>query len=284
MRNTVTFTQGGLMRAAHRRAVARADWAVLLHAGRIATLEDRLLILPMAEVPAATPPIHLGEIDGRTLHAVDLADPIPLPAPAAFRDMREAMLRLPPPEAEAAATAKALTHWHIMHGFCSACGAASAMADGGWHRDCPACGTRHFPRTDPAVIMLVRRGDRALLGRSPGWRPGMYSCLAGFVEPGETLEAAVRREVAEETGIAIGAVRYVESQPWPFPASLMIGCVAEALDEAITLDPVELEDAFWADKTAVARMMAGADPAIAMPGEGTIARDLILRWLADILD
>ncbi|MCJ8140403.1 NAD(+) diphosphatase [Falsirhodobacter halotolerans] len=280
----MAFAAGGLARMAHRRATAPADWAVALHGGQIAVVGNRLLVLPVADMPETAARLYLGEIDGRSLHAVDLPAPPALPAGAAFTELRAAMRHLPPAEAEAAATAKALAHWHRMHGFCSACGVPSVMAAGGWHRDCPACGTRHFPRTDPVVIMLVRRGDRALLGRSPGWRPGMYSCLAGFVEPGETLEAAVRREVAEETGVAVGAVRFVHSQPWPFPSSLMLGCVADALSDAITVDPEELEDAFWADRTAAARMMAGADDTVTMPGEGTIARDLILRWLADRLD
>lgn len=284
MRHKVAFAEGGLARLAHHRAPAAAEWAVALHAGRVAMLGNRLLVLPVAELPPAAPPVFLGEVEGRILHAVDLAHPCDLPLRGEFVEMRAAMLLLPAAEAEAAATAKALTHWHTMHGFCSACGTASVMAAGGWHRDCPSCGTRHFPRTDPVVIMLVRRGDRTLLGRSPSWRAGMYSCLAGFVEPGETLESAVRREVAEETGIAIGAVRYVESQPWPFPSSLMLGCVADATSDPITLDPVELEDAFWATRTEVARMMAGAHGTVTMPGQGTIARDLIMRWLADRLD
>ena len=123
-----------------------------------------------------------------------------------------------------------------------------------------------------------------LLGRSPGWPEGMYSCLAGFVEPGETVEAAVRREVAEETGITVGAVRYLASQPWPFPASLMLGCAGDALDEAITLDPEELEAALWVSREDMVAVMAGLHPAIRAPRRGAIAHALLTGWLADRLD
>ncbi|MFN3969863.1 MAG: NAD(+) diphosphatase [Gemmobacter sp.] len=207
-----------------------------------------------------------------------------LPADHLFAELRGMMLRLTPREAELAATAKAVVQWHRSHGFCAVCGAASEAAEAGWQRRCPACGAHHFPRTDPVVIMLVTRGNRALLGRSPGWPPGMYSCLAGFVEPGETLEAAVRREVAEETGVRVGAVRYAASQPWPFPASLMIGCVAEAETEAITLDPVEIEDARWVSREEMVAVMAGLDPAIRPARRGAIAHALIEGWLADRLE
>lgn len=143
------------------------------------------------------------------------------------------------------AQARSLLHWHETHGFCAACGAKSSMADLGYRRHCPACGREHFPRTDPVVIMVVRHGGRFLLGRQESWQPGMYSALAGFMEPGETIEEAVAREVREEVGIAVTSATYVASQPWPFPSSLMIGMIAEAEDEKIVLDGSELEDARW---------------------------------------
>jgi len=202
----------------------------------------------------------------------------------AFAELRGVMTRLSPREAELAATAKALLQWHVSHGFCATCGAASQVSMAGWQRTCPACGAHHFPRTDPVVIMLVTRGNSLLLGRSPGWPEGMYSLLAGFVEPGETLEAAVRREVLEEAGIVIGPVGYLASQPWPFPASLMIGCRAEALTDAITLDPVELEDALWVTREEMLAIMAGAHPRIRAPRKGAIAHFLTANWLADRLD
>ncbi|MFD1341666.1 NAD(+) diphosphatase [Litorisediminicola beolgyonensis] len=201
-----------------------------------------------------------------------------------FAELRRVMTRLSPRDAELAATHRALIGWHASHGFCAKCGAASEMAQAGWQRRCGSCGAAHFPRTDPVVIMLVTRGPYALLGRSPGWPEGMYSCLAGFVEPGETLEGAVRREVAEEAGIRIGAVRYLASQPWPFPASLMIGCHAEAETEEIVLDPVELEDARWVTREQIVAAMAGEDKTLLPARKGAIAQFLLRNWLADRLD
>ncbi len=206
-----------------------------------------------------------------------------LPQTAGFAELRGLMTTLSPRAAELAATARALLLWHATHGFCAACGTASDMAMAGWQRNCPSCHAHHFPRTDPVVIMLVTHGNRCLMGRSPGWPEGMYSCLAGFVEPGETIEAAVRREVAEESGIQIGAVRYLASQPWPFPASLMIGCAATALTDAITVDPAELEDALWITREQMVTVMAGEHPHLKPARKGAIAHFLIANWLADRL-
>jgi NAD+ diphosphatase len=158
------------------------------------------------------------------------------------------------------AQARSLVHWHEKHGFCSNCGHKTEMSDAGYRRHCPACKTDHFPRTDPVVIMAVTHGDRILLGRQKAWAPGMYSAIAGFMEPGETIEQAVAREVKEETGVSTGAVRYVASQPWPFPSSLMIGCIAEASSEAISLDDQELEAARWFSKSDVRLMLDGKHP------------------------
>lgn len=206
-----------------------------------------------------------------------------LPPHWAFGELRGAMLALSPLEAEIAATARAILHWHESHRFCARCGQPSAPVEGGWQRRCPACNTGHFPRTDPVVIMLVTQGNAALLGRSPAWPEGMYSCLAGFMEPGETMEAAVAREVMEETGVPVGPVRYVTSQPWPFPASLMLGCRVEALDRALTLDPVEIEDALWVGREELAEVFAGTHPHIRPPRKGAIAEYLMRQWLADRL-
>jgi len=161
----------------------------------------------------------------------------------------------------ALAEGRALMNWHARHGFCANCGAATKTVEGGWRRDCPACKTLHFPRTDPVVIMLAVDGARCLLGRSPRFEAGMWSCLAGFVEPGETIEDAVRRETREEAGIVCGRVTYFASQPWPFPMSLMIGCHAEARSDEIAIDHSELEDARWFDRAEVALMLAGIHPA-----------------------
>jgi NAD+ diphosphatase len=158
------------------------------------------------------------------------------------------------------------------------------MAMAGWQRDCAACGGHHFPRTDPVVIMLITRGNSVLLGRSPGWPEGMFSLLAGFVEPGESIEAAVRREVFEEAGIRVGAVRYLSSQPWPFPASLMFGCSGDALDDAITIDPNEIEQALWITREDMMQVFADAHPQIRPPRKGAIAGFLLSHWVADRLD
>lgn len=244
--------------------------------------------------------LFLGLHEGRAHFAADLSkwepegldraalamffDPAEYHHPAApvdhrFTDMRGVMLLLSPADAAFAATARALFNWHRSHRFCSSCGASSDWAMAGWQRKCPSCGAPHFPRTDPVVIMLVRRGNRVLLGRSPGWPPGMYSALAGFVEPGETLEAAVRREVIEETGVKVGAVRYMASQPWPWPNSLMLGFVAEAESEAITLDH-ELEDARWLSREDLVDVLAGLNPDVHRPRPGSIAHFLLTDWLA----
>lgn len=201
-----------------------------------------------------------------------------------FQELRSVMVHLTPREAELVATAKALTEWHRSHGFCAACGAKSEMVHAGWQRTCPACNASHFPRTDPVVIMLVTRGNSLLMGRGKGWPERMYSLLAGFIEPGETIEAAVRREVFEESGICCGEVDYLASQPWPFPASLMLGCRAEATSEAITLDPEELEAACWVSREEMLSVMAGQHPDIRTPRKGAIASFLIANWLADRLD
>jgi NAD+ diphosphatase len=207
-----------------------------------------------------------------------------LPAAMGFAELRGLMTALTAREAELAATAKALLHWHRSHGFCAACGAASLPVEGGWQRTCPACGAQHFPRTDPVVIMLVTRGNSVLLGRSPGWPERMFSLLAGFVEPGETMEAAVRREVMEEAGVRCGAVGYLASQPWPFPASLMIGVRTEALEDRLVLDPAELEAARWVSREELLAAFAGRHPEISPARPGAIAHFILRNWLADRLD
>jgi len=203
---------------------------------------------------------------------------------AAFAELRGVMTRLSPRDAELAATGRAIFEWHRIHGFCANCGAPSDVTQSGWQRTCPSCGRHHFPRTDPVVIMLILRGNSVLVGRSPGWPDRMYSLLAGFVEPGETLEAAVRREVFEEAGIRVGEVEYLSSQPWPFPASLMFGCVGYATSEEIKLDPVELDDAIWMTREEVLEALAGRHPKVAAARKGAIAHFLLSNWVADTLE
>jgi NAD+ diphosphatase len=181
-----------------------------------------------------------------------------------------------PPIAEA----KAMLHWHARHRFCSNCGAPTDMVDGGWKRVCPACKAEHFPRTDPVVIMLAVRGDKGLLGRSGRFGATMWSCLAGFVEPGESVEDAVRRETLEEASIKCGRVRYLFTQPWPFPMSLMIGCHAEALNDDITMDVNELVGARWFSKDECAAMLMRRHPeGLTTPPPVAIAHHIIRAWV-----
>ena len=201
-----------------------------------------------------------------------------------FCELRAVMAELSLIDAEAAATARALTGWHQTHRFCSQCGANTVHGMAGWQRDCPTCGGHHFPRTDPVVIMLITKGNSLLLGRSHGWPEGMYSLLAGFVEPGESLESAVRREVYEESNIEVGEVVYLASQPWPFPTSLMVGCVGRALSTDIVVDPNELDDAIWIVREEMLTIVSGTHPKLSAPRLGSIARFIIERWLADSLD
>lgn len=189
---------------------------------------------------------------------------------------------LPIGDLGALAAGKALLYWHANHRFCSKCGAPSVLAHAGFRRDCTACKAPHFPRTDPVVIMLAVDGERCLMGRQPRFVPGMYSCLAGFCEPGETIEAAVRREVFEEAGIRTGRVRYLASQPWPFPESLMIGCIAEATSTDIVRDETELEDVRWFTRDEVRQMIAKAHPDnVWVPAKFSLASQLVRAWALD---
>jgi NAD+ diphosphatase len=181
-----------------------------------------------------------------------------------------------PPLAEA----KAMLHWHARHRFCSNCGTGTELSEAGWKRTCPACKAEHFPRTDPVVIMLTVRGSRALLGRSGRFASTMWSCLAGFVEPGEAIEDAVRRETQEEAGIKCGRVRYLFSQPWPFPMSLMIGCFAEGLNDDIVMDANELVGARWFSKDELAAMLMRRHPeGLTCPPPVAIAHHIIRTWV-----
>lgn len=178
--------------------------------------------------------------------------------------------------------ARSLIDWHARHGFCANCGHATHMAKGGWQRDCPSCSAQHFPRTDPVVIMLAEHEGCVLVGRQHGWPAGRFSALAGFVEPGESLEESVARELAEEAGIRVDSVRYVASQPWPFPSSLMVACIASTADRAITLDEAELEAAMWVDRDGVAAAMADQpDAPFIAPPPFAIAHSLFSHWLRE---
>ena len=183
-------------------------------------------------------------------------------------------------EAPVFAAALSLSGWHVRHCFCANCGAESEVVRGGWSRRCPSCGAEHFPRVDPVVIMLAEHQGNVLLGRQPQYPPGRYSALAGFVEVGETIEAAVAREIKEEAGIDVDDVHYLASQPWPFPSSLMIGCTAAARSAELTIDTTELEDARWFSRAEVAAALSGGDDApFKAPPPAAIARTLLEHWV-----
>jgi NAD+ diphosphatase len=195
-------------------------------------------------------------------------------------DLMDLLGRLPAAEMALYAAARSLADWHARHGFCPCCGGATIVAKGGWSRDCTACGAAHFPRTDPVVIMLAEHDGRVLLGRGLGWPDGRYSALAGFVEPGESIEEAVAREIREEAGVDVSNVRYVASQPWPFPSQLMIACTSTANDDALVIDHSEIEDAFWATAEEVRAALAGeADARFVAPPAYAIAHTLLAWWL-----
>ncbi|PID35558.1 MAG: NAD(+) diphosphatase [Rhodobacterales bacterium] len=316
MQNWIGMAGGELDRAAGLRREAQALAADKTARG-LAFWRGRVLVsgegrgrrverLPLDHpvFSLVSPPVNrvfLGRFRGVSLFACDLSDWEPeqgtedltpwddvavpgVALDAHFVDFRTVFSCVGPGEGEAMATGRSLFEWHRLHQFCAQCGEKTVIGDAGWRRDCPSCARQHFPRVDPVVIMLVLRGNSVLMGRSPGWPEGMISLLAGFVEPGETLEAAVRREVFEEAGIRIGAVRLLTSQPWPDPSSLMIGAVAQAESEEIVLDPKELDHAEWLRREEVLAMFAGQHPRFRKPRTGTIAGAMARLWLADWLE
>lgn len=219
----------------------------------------------------------LGLIDG--VPRFTRIDPIAAPAKRSA-ELMTLLDGLVPGEAGIYATARSLLDWHSRHRFCANCGTRSAPHKAGWARLCPACGTEHFPRTDPVVIMLAEHDGRVLVGRQPAFPPGRYSALAGFVEVGESVEEAVARELREEAGVIATRVRYVASQPWPFPSQLMLACIAHVRDTVVTLDFAELEDAKWVTRAEVATALAGAeDAAFRAPPRYAIANTLFRAWL-----
>ena len=256
-----------------------------------ASLEARLLRLaaldPMLDEDGRLGWAPLAAMDGEAdLIFLGLSGETPLFAPLTQVETGQrawSVFRLiemmPPEDAALWGMARSLIEWHNRHRFCGACGAATAVFRAGWGRRCSACGAEHYPRVDPVVIMLAEHEDRVLLGRQPQYPPGRYSALAGFVEPGESIEEAVSREFQEEAGIRVRGVRYVASQPWPFPGSLMIACIAEAESDALTIDRTELEDASWFGRGAVEAALRG-DPGAPFqaPPHFAIAHTLLAHW------
>jgi NAD+ diphosphatase len=232
------------------------------------------------------PPVFLGVLEGVAHFAIDisqLGDPqheLNLDEVWRFEDARTAASQLSPAETGMLAQSRSQVDWHRRHQFCSVCGERTMQNRGGHVRQCPACKAEHFPRTDPVAIMVISDGDRCLLGQSRGrlTRAGRYSALAGFIDQGESIEEAVRREVREEAGIEVGEVRYHSSQPWPFPSSLMIGCHGKALTTDIHKDDEEMMDVRWFSRDDVLLALKGENPNLRVPEPIAIAHHLIKAW------
>jgi NAD+ diphosphatase len=284
----MAFVGNPLDRADHIRADAAALAAARTNpAARVLSFVDfntsvgknGLIWQPMAELPEGAETVFLGLANEAPRFAALWPGGSVLPGKPA--DTRVIAATLPAQDSAIIGQGRAMLMWHAKHRHCAVCGAPTTMAKGGYARNCmdENCKAEHFPRTDPVTIMLVIDGERCLLGRQPQFPKGMYSALAGFLEPGETIEAAVRREVLEEAGVRIGQVRYVASQPWPFPSSLMIGCFAEALSHDITIDATELEDARWFSRADCQSAFDGNGP-FNIPPPLAIAHHLLKSWLA----
>jgi NAD+ diphosphatase len=281
------FSQAGIDRAAHHRrdeswlAAARAHAA----ARCLAVREGDVLVTGpqdaprLAIVPAMGAELFLGLVDTAPLFARLYKESDAFPTDTRFLDLREVGLLLPAHEASEAAYALALAGWHGRHPFCALCGQPSVIAEAGHKRVCPACAAEHFPRTDPAVIVLVTHEDKCLLARNARYRENMRSVLAGFVEPGENLEEAVAREVFEEAGVRVTAIAYQASQPWPFPSSLMLGFRARADSAALNVDGVEILEAAWYSR--VELTIGLENGTLSLPGPLSIARRLIEEWRAE---
>ena len=302
----IAFSGNPLDRAGNRRG--DTAWLAASRAGDHARVLPLWKLQPLLLGPERTPePLTLGFIDGvlasglggqdaievflgiRGADAFFARDISALPDPLAaalanyghFRDARTATGMLGAGESAILAQAKALIDWHNRHRFCAQCGSATVPADAGYRRICRNCRAEHFPRTDPAVIMLVTRGNECLLGRNRRFTGGHYSTLAGFVEPGETVEEAVAREICEEVGLRTRGVRYFASQPWPFPSNLMIGCFAQAECGDIQIDGHEIVSARWFDHETVKRLVSGSSGEVALPRRDAIAFHLIAEWAAN---
>lgn len=266
------------------RAVALWNGEVLVEETGDATRLARPAPALMRTLCVGDEPLLFLGLDGETaVFAFDLDGPTdptagPLAGLGRFAGLRDLAVLLPPEEVAIAATARGVFEWRRRHRFCSACGAPSRPMDGGWKRICDACQSEHFPRTDPVVIMLPVAGDRCLLGRSGQFRPGMFSALAGFMEPGETIEEACARELQEEAGLKALHAAYHSSQPWPFPSSLMIGLIAEVADLDARADQTELEEVRWFTRAEARALLEGRIEGLSVPPPFAIAHQLLKTW------
>ena len=286
----IAFAGSPLDRADHIRVDNDAlaglmNWRakVLLMDGLLPGVDEQggLVWGSLADVPEDAELVFLGMQGGKAHFAPVPGEGADGPAYAMPR-AGQLMTQLSPPDLAIYGGARSLADWHARHRFCARCGSATKLVKGGWQRHCDNCGADHFPRTDPVTIMLVEHEDRLLLGRQPRFPPKMYSALAGFVEPGETIEEAVAREIHEEAGVRVRDVKYIASQPWPFPSQLMIGCTSVADDPELTIDTTELEDARWFTReelqAARATGEAGTD-LLYFPRPFAIAHTLVTWWL-----
>jgi NAD+ diphosphatase len=267
----------------HSCCAAASGWLFVRTDGSAPVTADGQLALVAGDCIGSLPAdwVYLGRLGQRELFAAPAPEPAPTDADSnlSWRDLRSAAASLDAGQAGVLAYARALCAWRVRHRYCGECGGRNRAESGGHRLRCPSCGAVSFPRTDPAIIVAVRDGQRCLLGRQAGWPAGRYSTLAGFVEPGETLDAAVAREVREEAGVELGDCRYLGSQPWPFPVSLMLGFEAKAASTQIRLGD-ELEDARWFDPDEFARALA--DGSLLPPPRLSISRWLIQRWHLDV--
>lgn len=286
----LAFTGHPLDRADHVRAdperlaaLATPDAKLLLLDGLIPRLDgDRLCWGTLVDAGEGAELVFLGLLDGEAAFGAVPEGGDTDPA-YSRRETWIALGRLDPGDLAIYGGARSLLDWHARHKFCAQCGQPTQIAKGGWQRDCPACKASHFPRTDPVAIMLVEHSGRLLLGRNTRFPPRSYSALAGFVEPGETIEEGVYREVLEESGVRVRDVRYVMSQPWPFPSQLMIGCHSFADDDMLTIDTTELEDARWFGRAEVAEALANGPQGVAFvpPPPQAVAFHLMKWWLEE---
>ncbi len=288
---TVAFAGSKIDRADHVRQSPDAISALMTHRARLLLLQGLDPVIAddgalawgsLADADPDADLVFLG-LDGERgcFAAVPAAGSVAPPNPG----MWAAMAALSGEDLATYGGARSMVDWHARHRFCARCGGATKLAKGGWQRNCDACKAEHFPRVDPVTIMLVQHEDNLLLGRQPRFPAGNYSALAGFVEPGETIEEAVAREVFEEAGVRARAVTYVMSQPWPFPSSLMIGCLAHADDPAVTIDKTELDDARWFTRAEVeeamqAALRGGKGEAFGAPPPFAVAHHLLNWWVA----